>query len=150
MEAKDLLQLITTYNSHKEEIFNHCADMFVSKIRNELEAIYNRGDWARMVDVTQLGISLINLSDNFQKFEFHDILSGYLMKFGQSMQDEFHFQTFQEFIEDENYKEFELYNFQCEEILQIQPFYEALKRKGFECYVDTGNYQLVVALNIKQ
>lgn len=150
MEAKDLLQLITEYNSRKEEIFDRCADMFVSKVRNELEGIYNRGDWTRMVDVTQLGISVENLSDNFQKFEFHDILLGYLMKFGETIQDEFHLQTFQEFIENEDYKEFDLYSFQNEEILQIQPFYEALKRKGFECYVDTGNYQLVVALNIKQ
>lgn len=148
MKAKDLLELINTYNLRKEEIFDHCADLFISKVRNELEEIYNRGDWTRMVDVTQLGISLIRLSDNFQRLEF-DILSGYPMKFGQTMHDEFGFPTFQEFIESKGYEKYELNGFQCEDILLIKPFYEALKRKGFECYVDTGNYQLVVALNIK-
>ncbi len=147
MEAKDLSKLITTYNSRKEEIFDHCADLLVSKVRNELEELYNRGAWARMVGVTQLGISLRRLSDTLQEFEF-DILSGYLMKFGQTIHDEFSFPTFQEFIENEEYDGFELYAFQCEDILQIKPFYEALKRKGFECYVDTGDYQLVVAFNI--
>lgn len=148
MDANDLLRLINTYNSRTEELFDHCADLFISQARNELEEIYNHGDWTRMVDITQLGISLTRLSDNFQKFEF-DISSGYHMKFGQNMHDEFGFPTFQEFIESNGYEGFELNGFQCEDILQIQPFYKALKRKGFECYVDTGNYRLVVALNIK-
>lgn len=104
-----------------------------------------------MVDITQLGIVLENLSDNFQKFEF-DILSGYPMKFGKNIQAEYGLLTFQEFVETEAYKKFVLYKF--ENILQVKPFYEALKRKGFECYVDKDNCkdqdtcQLVVALNI--
>lgn len=54
MEAKDLVELIKHYNSQKEELFKRSADLLLSEIRNELEAIYNRGEWAQMVDVTQL------------------------------------------------------------------------------------------------
>ena len=42
----------------------------------------------------------------------------------------------------------ELYGFHDEDILQIQPLYEALRKKGFECYVDKENYQLIIALDI--
>lgn len=148
MEAKDLSELINTYNSCKKELFDHCADLFISKVRNELEEIYNHGDWTRMVDITQLGISLTRLSENFQEFEF-DILSGYPMRFGETIHNEFGFRTFQKFIKSKEYEDFELNGFQGKDILQIKPFYKALKRKGLECYVDMENRQLVVALNIK-
>ena len=64
MRAEDLLELIDEYNSNKEEMFDKCADIFISQA------------------------------------------------------------------------------------LQIQPLYEALRKKGFECYVDKENYQLIIALDI--
>lgn len=146
MQAKNLAEIIKSYNSHKDDIFDHCVDLFISQVQNSIEEIYNNGNWTLMVDVTQLGISLKNMSRDFRGFEF-DILSGYLMRFGSTVHDEFGFPTFQEFIDSKGYEGFELYCFQSEDILQIKPFYEALKRKGFECYVDEDD-RLVVTLDI--
>ena len=146
MEAKDLLELINTYNSRKEELFDHCAELFISKVRNELEEIYNRGEWIKMVDISQLVIPIEELSENFQKFEFN-ILLGFPMRFGQTFHDWSGFPTFEEFIESKEYQNLNLYGFESD--LQVKPFCEALKRKGFECYVDVDNCIIVVTLNIE-
>ena len=58
MHAKDLVSQIKEYNSHEAEIFDHSADLLLSNIRNNLEDIYNSGQWSMMIGVTQLGIAL--------------------------------------------------------------------------------------------
>lgn len=40
MDAKTLQDVIREYNSHKEEIFDNATDIFISKVRNELEKMY--------------------------------------------------------------------------------------------------------------
>ena len=69
MHAKDLVSQIKEYNSHEAEIFDHSADLLLSNIRNNLEDIYNSGQWSMMIGVTQLGIALRKVSRDFKTFE---------------------------------------------------------------------------------
>ena len=146
MEAKDLLELINTYNSRKKELFDHCAELFISKVRNELEEIYNQGNWTRMLDITQLVISITELSKNFQEINYHIHLES-PTRFDRPFHEWSGFLTFDEFIKSKKYKNLNLYDFKS--IKQIKPFCKALKRKGLEYYVDVYSCIIVVVLNIK-
>lgn len=149
MQVKDLLDLISNYNSEKSELFNRSADLLLSGVRNELEDIYHRGGWAEMVDVTQIGVSIRKISQDFQKFTI-DILGGYLLRFGKTLKEDYNMLTLPEFIE--NAKEIgvqELSGFGGEDIRLLLPLYKALKEKGVECYADPDNGQLVAAIDVK-
>jgi len=147
MKVKDLLDVINQYNSERENLFNRSADLLLMGIRNELEAIHNRGAWAEMVDVNQFGISIRKLSSDFQEFEF-DISGGYLMRFGENLRDTYEMITLQEFIDRGNFQGEELNGFQGGDIRKLEPFGKALEAKGIECYADIENGQLVVAINV--
>lgn len=67
---------------------------------------------------------------------------------GKDFQDEHDYPTFTEYIENEDYFGDELCNLQDEEILILKPYCKSLERKGFGCYVDTGDHELVVTLKI--
>ena len=56
MHAKDLVSQIKEYNSHEAEIFDHSADLLLSNIRNNLEDIYNSGQWSMMIGSRSLGL----------------------------------------------------------------------------------------------
>lgn len=56
MDSKDLQTLIKGYNSHEDEIFDKCTDLFILKVRNELERMYKNDEWGKMTQVSDLGI----------------------------------------------------------------------------------------------
>lgn len=149
MEAKDLVELIKHYNSQKEELFKRSADLLLSEIRNELEAIYNRGEWAQMVDVTQLGIPVRKISKDFQKFEIDIIGGGYLMHFGETLPESFEIPTLQELIDQDDLWGKAINGFRDGDIRQLEPLGKALKEKGIECYADYEDGNLVVAIDVK-
>lgn len=149
MTAEDILDDINKYNSNKVKLFNDCADQFISLVRSELSEIYSKGLWTQMVSVSQLGIVIKSMSPDFHSFKI-DILSGFKMYDGHQICEDLELPTFKEFIESGTYKHSEINDFQNEDIIQIVPFYAALKRKGFEMIVDEPNYQLIVALDIEQ
>lgn len=148
MQKKDLLELIKGYNSKKKDLFDRSADLLLTEIRNGLEAIYNQGAWAQMVDVNQIGIPIRKMSQDFQKFEI-DILGGYLMRFGETMHETYEMVTLQEFIEQDDFVGKELNGFTDQDILQLEPFGKALERKGIGCYADYDNGQLVIAIDVE-
>lgn len=148
MHTKDLLALIRNYNSQKDELFYKSSDILLSGIRNELEAIYNRGSWAQMVDVTQFGISIKKISSDFQQFDF-DITGGYLMRFGETLCKDYEFITMQEFFDAGDFAGQEICGFTNNDILQLKPFCQALEAKGAECYADPENGQLVLAICVQ-
>lgn len=147
MQVKDLLDVINGYNSKKDDIFDRSADILLTGIRNELDAIYHRGEWAQMVDVTQFGIIIRKISMNFKEFEF-DISDGYLMRFGETLSETYEMITLQEFIDIGEFHGEEINGFQDVSIRQLEPFGKALKEKGIECFADTDNGCLVVAINV--
>jgi len=145
MNATNLLTLIREYNSHKEEIFDKNTDLFISQVHQQLTDLYNEGSWALMSSVTQLGVSLQKISKDFCTFEF-DVPMGYLMSFGETVDKMF--PAFQQFLRDKDLNCTELCGFQGNEIRQLEPFCETLTKKGFGCYVDEDNYQLVITVDI--
>lgn len=149
MNAKDLVDQIDVYNSHETEIFDHCADLLLTTVRNELDDIYNRGQWSMMIGVTQLGIALRKVSPDFRTFEV-GILDAYPMHFGQTFHKEFpEFPLYGTFVDSGKYKNEEICGFQCEDIKLLIPLVISLKYKGIEVYVDAENNQLVLTLDIK-
>lgn len=148
MQKKDLLDLINSYNSKRDEIFARSADILLAEIRNELEGIYNRGEWGQMTAVTQFGIPIRKISKDFQHFEI-DITGGFLMRFGETLHETYEMLTLEEFISSGNFKGEELNGFQDEDIRQLEPFGKALKAKGIECYADNDNGTLVVAIDVQ-
>ena len=54
MDSKDLQTLIKGYNSHEDEIFDKCTDLFILKVRNELERMYKNDEWGKMTQVSDL------------------------------------------------------------------------------------------------
>lgn len=150
MNTNDLVAQINGYNSHENEIFDHCADLLLSTIRNDLDDIYNGGQWSRMIGVTQLGIALRSVSPDFKTFKI-GILDAYPMHFGQKFHDEFpDFPLYGTFVDSGKYINEEICGFQCEDILLLMPLVISLRYKGFkEVYVDAENSQLVLVLDIK-
>ena len=148
MNAKTLQEIIREYNSHEEEIFDNATDIFISKVRNELERMYRDQEWSAMIGVSELGIFITEISDDFKDVEFR-ILPFVSGRNGKEYEDEFSDDsTFTEYFENKEYIGDELYNFQDEEILALKPYCESLERKGFGCYVDNGDKMLVVTLKI--
>ena len=148
MNAKTLQEIIREYNSHEEEIFDNATDIFISKVRNELERMYRDQEWSAMIEVSELGIFITEISDDFKDVEFR-ILPFVSGRNGKAYQDEFSDDsTFTEYLENKGYIGDELYNFQDEEILALKPYCESMERKGFGCYVDKGDKMLVVTLKI--
>ena len=76
MNAKTLQDVIREYNSHEEEIFDNATDIFISKVRDEFEKMYRNHEWSKMIGVSELGIFITELSDDFQNVEFR--ISPYL------------------------------------------------------------------------
>lgn len=151
MNVNDVLELVNLYNSRKDDIFDHCADLFIIAVRNELEAIYNKGHWAAMVDYTQIGISVTSINKTFQEFSI-EILNAWNLRFNESMEEYDTVPRYNDFIKDEKNLESydnEILGFQGKEILLLKPFCEALERKGFKCYLDLDNYNLVVTFDVK-
>ena len=146
MNANVLLDKIREYNSHEEDIFNYCADLFISLVQNQLEEIHKKREWAKMVGCTQLGIAVHKCRNDFNDFEFE---LSYLMRNSQNIHDEYHLPTFHEFLENKSYEGSELCGYIDEDILHLKPFCEALERKGFGCLVDDDECELIVTLDIK-
>lgn len=147
MDANNLVTLIRDYNSHKGEIFEQSTNLFTSQVQQQLTDLYNEGNWTLLVNVTQLGISLQKIRRDFRDFDF-DVSMGYLMTFGKTIQEEYSFPTFQQFLLDDNYEDAELCNFQGSDIRLLEPFCNALTQKGFGCYVDQDNCQLVITIDV--
>ena len=84
---------------------------------------------------------------NFKEFEF-DISNGYLMRFGETLSETYEMITLQEFIDIGEFYGEEINGFQDVSIRQLEPFGKALKEKGIECFADTDNGCLVVAINV--
>lgn len=148
MHAKTLQEIIREYNSHNEEILDSATDIFISEVRNELERMYRDQKWPMMIGVSELGIYITELSEDFKtvKIEISPFISG---RNGKSYNDEYpNDPTFTEYLENKEYLGDELYNFQGEEILALKPYCDSLKRKGFGCYVDTDYKELIVTLKI--
>ena len=145
MHANNLLDTIKEYNSHEKDIFDSCADSFISLVRQQLEEIYNKKEWAKMIGCTQLGIAVHKCTNDFKEIEFS---LSYLMR-KQNINDEYGIPTFSEFIDEEAYKGNELCGFMDEDILHLKPFCEALERKGFACLADDDECELIVTLDIK-
>ncbi len=149
MHAKELVSQIKEYNSHEAEIFDHSADLLLSNIRNNLEDIYNSGQWSMMIGVTQLGIALRKVSRDFKTFEI-GILDAYPMHFGHTFHGDYpEIPSYRKFIDSGDYKNEEILGFQGEEIELLTPFLRALSYKGIGAYVDLDNDQLVFPLNIQ-
>lgn len=148
MDAKTLQDIIREYNSHEEEIFDNATDIFISEVRNEFEKMYRNQEWTKMIGVSELGIFITGISDDFKTVEFR--ISPYTSgRNGKEYQEEYYNDpTFTEYLERKEYVCDELFNFQDEEILVLKPYCESLERKGFGCYVDTGNKELVVTLKV--
>lgn len=151
MDVNDVLKLVNMYNSQKEEIFDHCADLFIATVRNELEAIYNRGDWAGMIDYTQIGVTITSINKSFREFSIN-IFNSWNLKSNENMEDFDDVPAYNDFIKNnERLKsdEDEIAGFQGKDILSLKPFCEALERKGFKCYADPANWSLIVAFDVK-
>ena len=147
MNAKTLQDVIREYNSHEEEIFDNATDIFISKVRDEFEKMYRNQEWVKMIGVSELGIFITVVSDDFKTVRFR-ILPFVSGRNGKDFQDGHDYPTFTEYIENEDYFGDELCNLEDEEILILKPYCKSLERKGFGCYVDTGDHELVVTLKI--
>lgn len=149
MNVNDVLELVNLYNSKKDDIFDHCADLFIIAVRNELEAIYNKGHWAAMVGYTQFGIIVNSINPTFQEFSIM-IPHAWNLRFNESMEEYDAVTRYKDFIKDEkNLESYEILGFQGKEILLLKPFCEALERKGFKCYLDLDDSFFVVAFDVK-
>ena len=148
MDSKTLLDVIREYNSHEKEIFDNATDIFISKVRDEFEKMYRNHEWTKMIGVSELGIFITELSDDFQNVEFR--ISPYLSgRNGKEYEEEnYNDPPFTEYIERKRYIGTELCKFQDEDILAIKPYCESLERKGFGCYVYEGSRELVVTIKI--
>lgn len=148
MNAKTLQDVIREYNSHEKEIFDNATDIFISKVRDEFERMYRNHEWSKMIGVSELGIFITELSDDFQNVEFR--ISPYLSgRNGKEYEEEnYNDPPFTEYIERKRYIGTELCKFQDEDILAIKPYCESLERKGFGCYVYEGSKELVVTIKI--
>lgn len=147
MDSKDLQTLIKVYNSHEDDIFDKCTDLFILKVRNELERMYKNDEWGKMTQVSDLGIYISKMCHDFKNFEFK-ILPFASGRNGKTISDVYGYMTFSYYIKYEEYKGSELCTFEDDDILAMKPFCEFLERKGFGCYVDTGDHELVVTLKI--
>lgn len=148
MDVKNLQNVIREYNSHQEEIFDKATDIFISKVQSEFDRMYKNQEWAKMTGVTELGIFITKLSNDFKTVEFR--ISPYTSgRNGKSYEEEYDEDLpFTEYFEMKRYIGDELSGFQEEDILALKPYCESLKRKGFGCYVDEGSKELVVTIKI--
>ena len=148
MTANDLRTLVKDYNSREEEIFDDVAENFVQQLRNELEKIMKEGKWASFVGCTTIGVSVTVINPLFLAFKLN-VLGSWSLHHGKSYTKDYELVPFDRFIEEKNLKDVsEISGFQDEDIILLKPFVKALQRKGFECYVDEDNYQMVVAFDI--
>lgn len=116
MNAKTLQDVIREYNSHEEEIFDNATDIFISKVRDEFEKMYRNHEWSKMIGVSELGIFITELSEDFQNVEFR--ISPYLSgRNGKEYEEEnYNDPPFTEYIERKRYIGTELCKFQDEDI----------------------------------
>lgn len=149
MDANTLRNLFSENNAHKEEIYDKRADSFIGQVRQELIERYNREEWAKFTECTQLGISLYNTNRQFNNFKYG--FGWVLVK--ETLEEDYEMPKFEEFFSDVDWKEgsYECCGFQEKEIIHLlKPFVKALQRKGFDVYFDEGNRCLIVAFDITE
>lgn len=148
MDVKDLRSLVKSYNSEEGVIFDEVAEHFVHQVRNELEAIKDKGNWANMVRFTTIGITIQGIGDAFKGFRTRIEKEWNLTDY-ESFDDFDDIVEFNKFMERPDWMKFdEISGFQGEQIIKLRPFVDALMRKGFVCYVDTANYQLIASFTV--
>ena len=148
MDVRDLRALVTSYNSKEVEIFDGIADKLVHQIRNNLEEIMDSGNWAHMIGFSTFGVVIDNIGRTFQEFKIQ-VSGGWNLTQYENLDDYDELIEFNKFMEKNDWMEIdEVSGFQGGNISQLRPFVNALMRKGFTCYVDTANYNLVVVFTV--
>ncbi len=147
MNVQDLVELVGNYNAKKNEIFDQCAEKFLTATRDAMQSVYNNGGWAELVEVDQFGISVRKISKNFQTFELD--VTGYPKRHGETLSETIELKTMKEFFDAEEFDGKEINGFQDNDIILLKPFCEALERKGLESYAAPDNCQIVVAFTLQ-
>lgn len=148
MNVKDLRALVKSYNSEEGEIFDGIAEQFVRQVRNDLEAIKDKGNWADMVRYTTIGVTIESIGYAFKSFRTQ-VEKGWNLTEYESFEGFDDLVEFNKFMEDPDWVKFdEISGYQGEQIIKLRPFVDALMRKGFTCYVDTANNNLIAAFTV--
>lgn len=168
MNSQDLLNLVTKYNSKRDEILDRCTDILIRQFYDEIELIYTKGEWAKMLQVSAIGYTVASITDDFTSFnkaknEHHQEfikknnagISWLFYDYADSVDETEEMGTlirYKKAIDEEiwNYKHiFEIFEFDNYELYKLNDFVEKLEEKGFRCFVNTFNETLMVVLDIR-
>jgi len=164
MDAKELKEMVKKFNSHKEEMFDKCAEKFVLEFKNKLESLYEQGQWLFMTEEKEIGVKVIIKSRDFCDFDlelyeaFYDrFVSGY-EELGENgwetiklsgKKDEINSKDYDENLNDD------VVHFEMREVPEyyvsrlLEAFCEPLIKRGFNCYV-TLDGRLLVGLRVEE
>ncbi len=152
MNAENIRSIIKNYISTEDEVFTQIADDFLLKVKTELVSKIAEGTAITLFGSNGFCISVSSINSNFSSFKF--VLMSWTLQHGKTLHD-YDLITYEQYIEKTNLKalppatrEPELAGFQNEDILLLKPFVKALQKKGFECYADPDNFELIVTCDI--
>lgn len=147
MNAENIRSIIKNYISTEDEVFTQIADDFLLKVKTELVSKIAEGTAITLFGSNGFCISVSSINSNFSSFKF--VLMSWALQHGKTLRD-YDLITYDQYIEKTDLKARnpELAGFQNEDILLLKPFVKALQKKGFECYADPDNFELIVTCDI--
>lgn len=147
MNANDFRTIIKGYHAQEKDVFDKVADNLLSEVKQDLEKSIVDGTARSYFGITKFAFSLSSIQTNFFSFKF--TVGNWNLHHKKDYCEDYELLTFDRFIVEKDLNEVnEIAGFQDQDILLLKPLVEALQRRGFECYVDEENYELIVACDI--
>ena len=152
MNANDFRTLIKNYQTTESDVFDKVTDNFLLEVKKELEDAFSRKH-TEFFGCSGFCISITLINPCFMAFKFG--ITSWTLYHGKTLSKDYDLYTFDEFIQKTNLnkdndsvRSLEIAGFQAEDIILLKPFVDALKRKGFECFADPDNQELIVTCAI--
>lgn len=164
MNARELKEMVKEFNSHKEEMFDKCAEKFVLEFKNKLESLYAQGQWLFMTEEKEIGVTVKIKSKDFCDFDlelyesFYDAIGIEFDTYGGPDWDiikltgekgEIFSKDYDECLSD-GVLHFEMHDMRDDYGARLlEEFCKPLIKRGFNCYL-TLDGRLLVGLSVEE
>ena len=149
MNANDLSKLIQTKNNEMEQVLDPRVDKFVEQFSNAISDTYANGKAYKFAGCSRVGIIIEDVDlDELNTIEF--IVDEWILAGGDIFDDTYDMVSYWDFIKEpmDKWSITEVSNHYNAEIYDMRYLVTEFEKRGFVCYVDTGNGKLIVVFEI--